>query len=351
MIKTVSIFVAFVAVLFLVFCGCNSEPLEVRHFESVRAYPLAQAVASEDLEWIEELVTADSSLLSVHEPVEGYDALFLRVDLESPAACQKLLELGADPNSINPHTRYSVLMTAIRPFGDQFDWRMDTQYANLLLEHGADPNYAVTEGFTNERGHYVRPSSPLMKASRLDPSFVRLLLKYGANPKQRVGGELPFAESISSASFEVMNYYIDSVGVDVRAPMHIRSSDSLYVGYYVRKYLGYEEGSENYRKTQRFIEHLEGQGVTSVRDTAKVEELKDNSISIAYGTNCHDDEVRSDIEFTVRNLSEALDSQQVEIVTTDRAEQCGYVISAPDTTVVINGSLTDVDILMILDSL
>lgn len=160
----------------------------VAFFEETPAYELAKAVEKGDLRKIEELVKRDSSLFEVTEPEFGSNILVTCIYLEQFQSFEKLLELGADPNFINLFTKSSVLMKSIRPFGSSLEWRDDNRYAELLLQYGADPEYAVEKFFIGEKRR-VWPNSPLMKASRLNLEMVRILIKFGADPFRKLGQE------------------------------------------------------------------------------------------------------------------------------------------------------------------
>ncbi|MEO0778647.1 MAG: ankyrin repeat domain-containing protein [Bacteroidota bacterium] len=129
----------------------------------------------------------DSGLMNLANPVTGANVLALAVQVEQTKAFQKLLALGANPNFINPYTKHSILMDAIKPFGSQLEWRKEPQYVELLLGHGAGPNYAIEDPFTNDKKEYIMATSPLMRAARLDLNVLKLLIKRGADPHRKLG--------------------------------------------------------------------------------------------------------------------------------------------------------------------
>lgn len=169
--------------------------------------------------------------------------------------------MGANPNFFDPYTKYSVLIEACQPFGNSLEWGKDNRYAELLLKEGANPNCAVEKEFTNVRGAYVSATSPLMRASSLDLELVKMLIQFGADYNQRINGESPFAEAVSARKFDIINYYIDTLKVDVKAPLRILSTDSLFVQDYLETYMAYEVGTEGYKLKQRLIKRLEARGI------------------------------------------------------------------------------------------
>ena len=205
-----------------------------------RSYALASAVEREDLNEIEKLVEEDSTLLEFANPVYGSNVLVLSIKIEKYKSFKKLLELGANPNFINPYTKYSVLIDAIQPFGSQFEWRIDNRYLEELLKYGADPNYAVEEDFTNEKGHRIRAKSPLTEASTLDLETVKTLIDNGANPNKKLADQSTgFARAARRGKIDILNYYIDSLQTDVFQPMRVltRKPSNKKVVYYIQDFL------------------------------------------------------------------------------------------------------------------
>lgn len=243
--------------------GQTTGNRNVDFFKETKAYDLAKAVYASDISKIEKLVKSDTSLLTYNNPTSGSNVISLSIYIERYEALKKLLELGGNPNSINPLTKESLLMESITPFGSQFEWRREHKYAQLLLEKGANPNYAIEEDFTNEKGHYKMASSPLMNASDFDLDAVKLLIKYGADPYRKLGAKkaTPFSMAVSGPKFDIIYYYIDTLKVDVHQPMSVRTNDSLYIQDYIHKFMNYEERSDNYIKTQALIDKLKKMGV------------------------------------------------------------------------------------------
>ena len=230
-----------VCLLIINFSSCAQKNSYTEAFKGTKAYPLAQAVERENLREIEKLVHKDSALLEFANPVNGSNVLVFSIDTEKYKSFKKLLELGANPNFINPYTRHSALIDAIQPFGSQFDWRIDNRYIEKLLEYGANPNYAVENDFTNEKGHYVSATSPLMEASGLNLEAVKLLIKRGAKYNKRIGESQStgFTSALSMRKFDIIDFYIDSLNVNVHQSIYIRSIDSLFIQDYIKKFMNW----------------------------------------------------------------------------------------------------------------
>lgn len=242
-----------ISVLFIL-CSCSN--IYVEHFEGTPAYDLARAVNSGNLSKIERIVKANPELLEYSEPQFGSNVLVLSINVANYKSFKKLLELGANPNYINPKTKTSVL---IERATYSHGYNIDIRYMKLLLEYGADANYFVDEEVIHDDGVHQEPITPLMKASTLSFDMVKLLLKHGADPYKKVGKQKTSAfESSFMGSPDrekIINYYIDTLKVDVKEPFFIRDNeDTLYIQDYVNWFI-HDESRE------RLIKKLEGMGV------------------------------------------------------------------------------------------
>ena len=231
----------FIVILFLlVVTGCAQNERYVQAFANTKADLLARAIADNDLAEVETMIEKDPSILGIVGSYKGC-LLTLCINVENYKALEILLEHGADPNYINPIDRESVLMTAIRPFGSQFEWRIDTRYAKKLLEAGADPNYQLNDTQISESSNHIIASSPLMDASRLDIKFVKLLLQAGADPYLKLysNGATGFTSAVSSGKKDIIYFYLDSLEVDVFAPMKtvVTFTEDRTEGVYYIQYL------------------------------------------------------------------------------------------------------------------
>ncbi len=255
-------------------CGQRGSR-NIAFFKDTPAYELAKAVGSGDLEKIERLVREDSTLLEVTNPEYGSNVLVLCLYVEEFDSFKKLLELGADHNFINPFDKHSVLIEAIASFGSSFEWIEDNRYAELLLEYGADPNYAIESDFTNEKGRYVDVKSPIMRAAALNLSIVKTLIKFGADPYRKLGENMmsPFGEALRATKVDIVYYFIDTLEVDIHQPLFIRSKDSLFIQDFIvtkktlRKIRAGEVAGKDIEITKErwdLIKYLETKGVDFV---------------------------------------------------------------------------------------
>jgi hypothetical protein len=223
--------------LWLSFGSCGQENRNVKFFEETEAYELALFVEKEKLIEIEKLVKGNPKLLSVTNASTGSNVLDLSLTLENFEAFEKLLQLGADPNFINPYSRRSILIEACKFYWKPEPYTIDLRYIELLLQFGANPNYMVEDDFTDKKGHYHMATSPLIEASKLDLKMVKMLIKAGADPyrKLKKNQETPFTSSLRGFKnkFKIASYFIDSLEVEVTQPLSVIDNDSLYIQDYV----------------------------------------------------------------------------------------------------------------------
>jgi ankyrin repeat protein len=254
------------ALMFCLSLSSCSQTLGERNlefFRETRAYDLAKAVAEADLKRIEQIVKDDTTLLFFTNPTSGSNVLELCLYVEQFESFKKLLELGANPNFINPITRYSILIDACKFYYKPEAYTVDLRYIQSLLEYGANPNYAVEEEFENEKGHHYLAKSPLREASTIDLNMVKLLIKYGADPYHKIKQDqsTPFSKAVARGKLDIIYFYIDTLKVDVHQPMKIRSNDSLFIQDYINKFMSYIEGTEQDKKKQELIDKLKKMGV------------------------------------------------------------------------------------------
>ncbi len=218
--------------------ACNS--FDVRHvayFTPTKAYGLAKAIAAENEGRIEKIVLQDPNILYVTEPDFGMNALQLSVEIWKVNSMNKLLALGADPNFVNPIDSSTALLSAI---SFKENWDIDLQFMQTLLDYGANPNYSIENAFDSKNGGQ-RPSSPLYEASGFNFEAVKILLDYGANPYHKLGfsRRTPFSNAVRQSKFEIINYFIDTLKVNVHEPMSRviqKPSDKLVV-FYIQDYI------------------------------------------------------------------------------------------------------------------
>jgi ankyrin repeat protein len=205
--------------------SCGQESKIVKYFKDTEAYELAQSVEKNDTLEIKKIVKENSNLLEVTNPISGSNVLDLAVILENYEAFKALIDLGANPNFINPLTERSVLINACKFYWKPEPYTIDLRYMDLLLQKGANPNYALEKDFTNEKGIYQRATSAIHEASKLDLRMVKVLIEYGADPYKKLKQHQnpPFYDALTGFGnrIEISEYFIDSLKVNINEPLAV----------------------------------------------------------------------------------------------------------------------------------
>ena len=230
--------------LLLVLClcfslmGCGQENKSVGYFKDTDAYKLAQAVGKNDTVEIRKIVERFPKFLEITNPITGSNVLGLAVILENYEAFKTLIDLGANPNFVNPLTKRSVLIDATKFYWKPEPYSIDLRFMDLLLQKGANPNYVLEKDFTNEKGICQRATSAIHQASGLDLDMVKLLIRYGADPYHKLEQykHPPFYNSLLGSEFDISNYFIDSLKVNIKEPIFIvlQEPENKVVEYYLQ---------------------------------------------------------------------------------------------------------------------
>lgn len=245
--------------------SCGQENKNVAFFKNTEAYDLAKAVENGDLVEIENIITNNPRLMDITNPTSGSNVLSLSLFIENYSSFEKLLELGANPNFVNPISKRSILIDACKFYFKPKPYTIDLKYIKLLIKKKANVNYTIENDFYDQNGNYHIATSPLMEASKLDLRMVKLLIDSGADPYKKLqeNQSTPFSSSLDGFKnkFEIINYYIDSLKVKVNEPLYIGKKDTLFIQDYIKKYFTYEIGSQGYINTQALIKKLKDKGV------------------------------------------------------------------------------------------
>jgi hypothetical protein len=249
----------------LTIVSCGQENRNVLFFKNTEAYDLALAVENQDLQEIEKLVTKNPKLMDFSNPISGSNVLALSLFIENYSSFKKLLELGSNPNFINPFSKRSILIDACKFYSNPKPYTVDLRYVKLLIENKANINYTIENDFIDKKGNHHMATSPLIEASKLDLEMVKLLINYGANPYKKLQQNQlsPFSSSLQGFKnrFEIINYYLDSLKVEIKEPLYIGEDSKMYIQDFIKKYFSYEIGTEGYINTQKLIKKLEDKGV------------------------------------------------------------------------------------------
>lgn len=242
------------SVVLLLFCSsCNLKTAENKK-------QLKEAIESSDLDKITFIIKNNPSLLNAK--MTSLNPLEYCIIKDYYASFSKLIDLGADVNYIG-NDKESILLKSVHSYRKLDDWVFKLDYMNKLLEKGADPNYTIKKGFTNENGGYIPPISVICKASTADVDMVKLLIKHGANYKTCVNRMTPLAYAIKSENYEVIDYYIDELQIDLDKPVAnfeasaFQEKKVYYAKEYVDKSIYATKESPNYTQKMQLMAKID----------------------------------------------------------------------------------------------
>lgn len=174
-------------------------------FKNTVNWELAQAVESENVGQIEEILKKDNVVkINLQDSVYGQTLLNLAVGNDKPVSTKLLLEHGAS-FAISDNSGFAPIHTATTLIGSR---KYSAKIIRILLEHGADPN-AIAIVNKNNPSKYV----PLMDAVT-NLECAKILIEHGANVYYKDSLDYPVWTSIlaqdtkNSESIFVAKYLI-----------------------------------------------------------------------------------------------------------------------------------------------
>lgn len=239
-----------VFIFFILIFSCDKNSLESKN-------ELKKAIETSNLEKIESIINSNPKQLN--SVIFKFTPLEYSIINDYYSSFNKLIQLGADVNYSNDE-KESVLLKSIRYYRDDSNsWKIKIKYLQKLLDNGANPNYSIKKGFTNKNGGYIMPTSPICKASAVSLEIVKMLIDYGANYKNPIGGVTPFGFAIKARKFDIINFYIDVLKIDLNKPVatvNVKPLNKIKTYYsedYIKKYLNFTKDSPSYKKTKKLL--------------------------------------------------------------------------------------------------
>lgn len=178
--KLVVVVLVLISVISCISCQNSKYGIDV--FKEEKIKKLAKAVDKQDVDAIEKIIKEDDSKLDYLDPTTNLSLLHWSIGNEKYKSAQKLLELGANPNTRAFDTGEPPIFTACT-----YSWLrdgdyLDIKYAKLLLEYGADPNLTY-EGIksTEYQGVIPNGSTALSQVVGVDLEKTKLLVEHGAD--------------------------------------------------------------------------------------------------------------------------------------------------------------------------
>lgn len=156
--KNISFFIPIIFVLFFstVMIGCENKDSEkskedyprtnIKIFKDTPAWDLAVAVEKQRVRDIKKIAKESPKLLNYQESKFGNTVLIWAVGMEKYKSVETLLKCGANPNIQSIRYKTYDEQTALS-IASNFSWidymaKKDPKYVKLLLEYGANPNWA-----------------------------------------------------------------------------------------------------------------------------------------------------------------------------------------------------------------
>jgi uncharacterized protein len=239
----------------MVSCNDNDNLLgnDIRLFSKVSI--LAKAVASEDIEKIEKLVSKQPFLLNYQEPRFGQTLLIWAILNDRYKSAEKLLQLGADPDLQN-FDGLSALMYAAEWSIEE--WKGDPKYLKLILRYGGNPN-----AIAKPKVPPARLQTPLIAAvNSLNLKNVTILVDAGADPNYAEHCKSALVAAFHLGQIEMVRYFIIDKNVDVHSSdcKTTLEGDDITVLSRLRGMI-YELDSPEYKIKMEVVAYLKLQGI------------------------------------------------------------------------------------------
>lgn len=274
------LFIIFVCVFLLSGCINNEAHIrwgDINLFRDTPAWELICAIEDDNAWKIKKIIRESPKILDYREPQWGLTPLQRAVGKRKYKAAEMLLILGANPN-VRLKNGMPLIFDAIDPEWGECIEENDTRMLELLLKYGADPNFNEEEGKIR-LGSEERDRSPLIYANRplqtLDKT--KLLVEYGADVNYATKyGTTAAIEALESGLIENAHLLIAEKAADITKPYY---TDTTYIdkttgsvikeinyrnSYYpaddlIR--LMYPLDSKEYQLKKEIIQAFEAQGV------------------------------------------------------------------------------------------
>ncbi|WP_243374941.1 ankyrin repeat domain-containing protein [Geotalea sp. SG265] len=241
-------------VLLLTLVSCKGSFLgdDIRLFRKVQA--LANAVATEDLGKIKEIISDQPTLLNYQEPRFGQTLLIWSILNDRYKSAEKLLQLGADPNLQN-HDGLSALMYAAE--WSSKEWKGNPKYLKLVLRYGGDPN-AIAKPISPP----ARLQTPLISAvNSLSLDNVKIIINAGADPNYIDGCKSALVAAFDLGQIDIVHYLIIEKKIDVHtADCKTLNGDTITVLSQLRNMV-YPLGSREHKVKMEVVQYLKSQGL------------------------------------------------------------------------------------------
>ena len=235
---------------------------DYRLFQKTPAFELAKAVCSNDIDQVEYLVKIKKQNINFQEPKFGQSLLIMTVVNKQYGMCEKLLQLGANPNLHDYYQGTPAIVDAAHIGSLFFD---DTKFLRLLLKYGANPS--DKENGKLDEGNSIRYTPLIVSSGSKYQAFekVKLLVEAGAdiNYKDEFNC-FALKRAIMLDNMEVAYYLLlhgaDYRGVFIDRTKYDKNGKKLYIQDLLEEHR-YNNGTENQEYRLKIIEFLKAKGV------------------------------------------------------------------------------------------
>jgi hypothetical protein len=250
--------IAGLVLLFAALSSCSSGQEEIlganiRLYENSHAWELAKAVEKEDIHRIKELCQKDASLVHYQETRFGQSLLEWAVYTDRFQSAKTLAEMGANPNK-QSYDGTSAFIHAC-------DKNETSDYVNLLLQYGADPN-AIAQPKTGAVENVQQLKTPLIAAAGSNLESVKLLIEAGADFNySNEQYQSALHEACNFKKVDIIKYLVIEKGADFKRPlMRTIKGDSLYLTDLLRN-MTFKLESDSYKVKMEVVEFLKDRGM------------------------------------------------------------------------------------------
>jgi ankyrin repeat protein len=235
---------------------------DYRLFQNTPAFELAKAVCSEDMDQVEYLVNAKRQNINFQEPKFGNSLIMMTVVNQQYGMCEKLLQLGANPNLHDYYQGTPAIVDAAQIGSLFFD---DTKFLRLLLKYGANPS--DKENGKLDEGNSIRYTPLIVSSGSKYEAFekVKLLVEAGAdiNYKDEFNN-FALKRAIVLDNMEVAYYLLlhgaDYQGVFIDRSKYFEGGQKAYIQDLLMEH-NYSSYSRNQKYKLKIIDFLKAKGV------------------------------------------------------------------------------------------
>ncbi len=232
-------------------------------FQGTDIWKLAKATKDGDLEEMEILVKENKLNINLKDPKFGQPLIFLPIWHKQIAECEKLLELGADPNIHQTMDDETALIMA----ASETDPDNSIKLMRLLLKFGANVNDVQSDSTETRRDPTNLPINKTaliaacsdITAGKKPLSKVKLLIEAGANVNYTGNHNAsPLKEALYHDNFDVALYLLEK-GADYNQMLwnhgKYDENEPTYILSFLREQ-AYDFGTKEYEYKMKIVAFL-----------------------------------------------------------------------------------------------